>query len=82
MITCVVDYVIDPAKLPDFERFAAAWMRLVQREGGIHHGYLYNGGTYTAIDDPLGTNGTYAQGINDAGEIVGYYYDASGIGRA
>jgi hypothetical protein len=40
MITCVVDYVIDPAKLPDFERFAAAWMRLVQREGGIHHGYF------------------------------------------
>ncbi|MEQ0561674.1 NIPSNAP family protein [Amycolatopsis sp. NEAU-NG30] len=40
MITCVVDYVIDPAKLADFERFAAAWMRLVQREGGIHHGYF------------------------------------------
>ena len=40
MITCVVDYVIDPAKLADFERFAAAWMRLVQREGGVHHGYF------------------------------------------
>lgn len=40
MITCVVDYVIDPAKITDFERFAAAWMRLVEREGGVHHGYF------------------------------------------
>ncbi len=27
MITCVVDYVIDPEKIADFERFAAEWMR-------------------------------------------------------
>ncbi|WP_329070621.1 NIPSNAP family protein [Amycolatopsis sp. NBC_01480] len=40
MITCVVDYVIDPAKIADFERFAAEWMRLVDREGGVHHGYF------------------------------------------
>ncbi|WP_328605973.1 NIPSNAP family protein [Amycolatopsis sp. NBC_00345] len=40
MITCVVDYVIDPAKIADFERFAAEWMRLVEREGGVHHGYF------------------------------------------
>ncbi|MEV6896964.1 NIPSNAP family protein [Amycolatopsis sp. NPDC051372] len=40
MITCVVDYVIDPAKLTEFERFAQAWMRLVTREGGVHHGYF------------------------------------------
>ncbi|MEW2500429.1 NIPSNAP family protein [Amycolatopsis sp. CA-161197] len=40
MITCVVDYVIDPAKITEFERFAQAWMRLVTREGGVHHGYF------------------------------------------
>ncbi|GAA1984566.1 NIPSNAP family protein [Amycolatopsis minnesotensis] len=40
MITCVVDYVIDPAKIEDFERFARRWMDLVERHGGIHHGYF------------------------------------------
>ena len=40
MITCVVHYVIDPAKTADFERFASRWMDLVQRHGGIHHGYF------------------------------------------
>jgi NIPSNAP len=40
VITCVVDYVIDPDKLDDFERFARRWMDLVARHGGIHHGYF------------------------------------------
>ena len=40
MITCVVEYVIDPAGIEPFERFAAAWMRLVNRHGGTHHGYF------------------------------------------
>jgi hypothetical protein len=40
MITCVVDYVIDPGKIDDFERFARRWMDLVARHGGTHHGYF------------------------------------------
>jgi hypothetical protein len=39
MITCVVDYIIDPAKIEAFERFGQAWMDLVERHGGEHHGY-------------------------------------------
>src|SRR5207244_8211784 len=35
-------------------------------------------GTYTTLADPSATNGTLAQGINDAGQIVGYYANASG----
>jgi probable HAF family extracellular repeat protein len=37
--------------------------------------------TYTPLDDPLavhGAFGTFAQGINDLGQIVGYYADSSG----
>ena len=37
MITCVIDYVIDPAKMDAFTRFARAWMALVERNGGQHH---------------------------------------------
>ena len=40
MITCVVHYTIDPAKIEAFERFAARWMSLVAENGGLHHGYF------------------------------------------
>lgn len=39
MITCVVDYTIDPLKIDEFEEFARRWIGLVNRNGGIHHGY-------------------------------------------
>ncbi len=45
-------------------------------------GFLFDpaSGTYTTLSDPaytggLGYYGTYAQSINDAGQIAGYYYD-------
>jgi hypothetical protein len=43
VITCVVEYVIDAAKVAEFERFARAWMTLVDRHGGRHHGYFLPG---------------------------------------
>ena len=43
---------------------------------GVTHGFLLSGGTYTTID-PLGAMSTTAQGINDMGQIVGQYTDAS-----
>ena|SRR5215813_13199057 len=46
---------------------------------GVYQGFLYSGGTYTALSDPLGTNGTYALGINDSGQIVGYYFDSNHV---
>ncbi|MDB5430507.1 MAG: family containing protein [Caulobacter sp.] len=40
MITCVVDYVIDPKQIGAFEAFARRWMALVEQHGGRHHGYF------------------------------------------
>lgn len=40
MITCVVEYTIDPTKVDAFEQFARAWMILVDQHGGQHHGYF------------------------------------------
>lgn len=40
MITCVIEYTIDPEKIEPFERFARAWITLVNRNGGEHHGYF------------------------------------------
>ncbi|TNM67305.1 NIPSNAP family protein [Streptomyces sp. NP160] len=43
MITCVVEYTVDSAKIADFEGFARAWIALVDRHGGHHHGYFLPG---------------------------------------
>lgn len=40
MITCVVDYTIDPTQIDAFEAFARRWMGLVHLHGGHHHGYF------------------------------------------
>ena len=42
------------------------------------HGFLYSGGTYTTIDDPLATGKSSATGINDAGQVVGFYLGNDG----
>ena len=36
------------------------------------------GYTFTPVDDPLGTNGTFPLDINNAGQIVGNYIDSNG----
>jgi hypothetical protein len=33
---------------------------------------------FAKLEDPFATMGTFAQGINAAGQIVGYYRNASG----
>ena len=38
-----------------------------------------SGYTYTTLNDPSGANGTVAFGINNSGEIVGYYVDSNGV---
>ncbi len=40
MITCHITYRIDPTKLAEFEAYAKAWLPLVKRFGGTHHGYF------------------------------------------
>jgi hypothetical protein len=39
VITCVVDYTIDASKVDAFETFARTWIGLVNKHGGVHHGY-------------------------------------------
>lgn len=40
MVTCYLRYVIDPARLQDFEAYARMWIPLVEKFGGTHHGYF------------------------------------------
>ena len=43
---------------------------------GISHSFLYDGSTYTTLNDPLALNGTTVTGI-DGNTIVGHYGDAN-----
>ena len=45
---------------------------------GVAHGFVYSNGTYTGIDDPNGLGTTTINGINNAGDIVGFYIDSAG----
>jgi len=38
MITCYLRYVIDPDKLPEFEKYSRMIMPLAATHGGTHHG--------------------------------------------
>jgi hypothetical protein len=40
MVTCYLRYVIDPYKSAEFEKYAKMWIPLVNKLGGIHHGYF------------------------------------------
>lgn len=51
--------------------------QVVGRAG--NSGFLLSDGTYQRIDVPgAGPSGTYAQAINNAGQIVGWYYGSDG----
>lgn len=40
MITCYITYEVNPDALEAFEIYAKAWIPLVERFGGTHHGYF------------------------------------------
>lgn len=40
VITCHITYRIDPGKVAQFEAYSRAWIPLVERFGGMHHGYF------------------------------------------
>ena len=40
MVTCYLNYIIDPKKINEFEHYAKLWIPLVNKFGGTHHGYF------------------------------------------
>ena len=40
MVTCFLKYIIDPKKVDEFTHYGQLWIDLVNRMGGLHHGYL------------------------------------------
>ena len=40
MFTCCIRYVLAPGKLTEFKEYAHAWIPLIEKYGGTHHGYF------------------------------------------
>ena len=40
MFTCLVRYEVDLEKLNEFKDYARAWISLIEKYGGTHHGYF------------------------------------------
>ena len=40
MLTCFIKYVVDPNKINEFEEYARTWITIIEKYGGIHHGYF------------------------------------------
>lgn len=40
MFTCFIRYEIAPGKLDAFKDYARAWIALIRKYGGTHHGYF------------------------------------------
>jgi probable HAF family extracellular repeat protein len=47
--------------------------------GTTNLGFVESGGHYTVVNDPFGVEGTVATGIDNHGDIVGYYTDGGGV---
>lgn len=81
MITCYVNYKIDPYKVGEFEHYAKLWIPLVNKFGGTHHGYFlpHEGANNVAVAlfsfDSLTTYEIYRKdSMKDADCIAAYDY--------
>jgi len=51
MFTCVIRYRVAPGKLAEFREYARAWIGLIRKYGGIHHGYFVPGTETDTLPD-------------------------------
>jgi hypothetical protein len=52
VFTCVIRYRVEPGKLAEFREYAHAWIGLIRKYGGIHHGYFVPPEPGAALPDP------------------------------
>jgi len=52
VFTCVIRYRVEPGKLAEFHEYAKAWIGLIRKYGGTHHGYFAPGTDNDVLPDP------------------------------
>jgi NIPSNAP len=63
MFTCVIRYQVEPGKRDEFKEYARAWISLIRKYGGTHHGYFVPG----AGDDEIPRAGFSFPGLGKDG---------------
>jgi hypothetical protein len=69
LFTCFIHYTVDPGKLSEFREYARAWIPLIEKYGGTHHGYFIPGDSASEFPDPtfsfpgIGKNGPPNKGV-------------------
>ncbi len=79
-------FTITPIQLPNGAQFPAAWgindataiVGSYYDAQSVHHGFLFQDGTLTNVDDPTGTD-TNPLSINNKNAIVGEYARPDGV---
>ena len=51
MFTCFIRYQVAPGRLAEFREYAHAWIALIRKYGGTHHGYFVPGTDGDALPD-------------------------------
>ena len=54
-MTCQIRYTLNLDKLSSFEAYARTWISLIERYGGIHHGYFIPRAAKRSRDEFPGT---------------------------
>jgi hypothetical protein len=52
LFTCVIRYRVAPGKLAEFREYAQAWIGLIRKYGGTHHGYFVPAADDHRLPDP------------------------------
>ena len=52
MFTCFIRYEVEPRRLDEFKRYARAWIALIRKHGGMHHGYFIPGTEKDDLPNP------------------------------
>lgn len=66
----------DAFKLNDSGQVAGGYLNPEQT---VVHGFVWRDGQFTTVDVEGATNGTLAAGINNPGQIVGFFYPDDGV---
>ena len=68
MFSCFIRYQIAPGKLDAFKGYARAWIALIRKYGGTHHGYFLPAAESGALPDaPFSFPGLGKEGPPDVG---------------